>query len=133
MSGSFRGAREYSIRLASLIIAFSLLDTALTQAIAKAKTWRDEDRRARSLVRNYDGLGNYIDPPGPDGKPVGRTRKDSDGWETKLWPDEDGFELWDWVGAVGGGAAAGGILLVSMGLYRESVAEVTFDLVASES
>ena len=97
----------YSFRLSSLVVGFSLLATTLTQTIDKAKTWRDEDRQAKALVRNYDGLGNYVDPNAP------RSR-----WEHR-WPDEDGFELWDWVGNVGGRAAAGSILMVGLGLKRE--------------
>lgn len=74
-------------------------------------------------MRNYDGLGNA------------RTEEEEKEWERlakkawegegglvfggKKWPNEDGFEVWDWVGGVGSGAAAGGIMAVGLGLYRE--------------
>lgn len=114
-AGAYRGALTYSLRLAGLVTTFSLLSTTFTQAIAKAKTWRDEDRRARSLVRNYDGLGNYTG--GEDG--VGNKSTEGVRWWEELWPDKDGFELWDWVGNVGGGGAGGGVMVVGLGLARE--------------
>lgn len=110
--GATGSAVKYSFRLTTLLCSFSLLSSLFSQSFKKAKIWRDEDRLARSLVRNYDGLGNSKTEE--EEKEAG-----GEGTMQRLWPNEDGFELWDWVGGVGSGMAAGGIMTVGLGLYRE--------------
>lgn len=114
--GAVRASGKYSFRFSALVTSYSLLSTFFSQSFAKAKSWRDEDRLARCLVRNYDGLGNSRTPEEEKIREE-ELKKAAVGM---LWPNEDGFEPWDWVGAVGSGAASGGILCAGMGFYRES-------------